>query len=212
MADNYLEKRYDECFGFAKPKVKRVGHPLDDLLLRNRSCRGYNKQFLVTREMLERIVGVNSKIGSACNQQVLRYFLVTRDTGSSKILEHIRLGAALPELHLPFPGTEPEAFIIICSTVPESRLVDVDLGISVQSMLLKATEMGLAGICIGAFNKVRIAEAFSLQYDPLMIVAIGKSAEQFELVPIAETDSHAYYRNSGVHCVPKVRLSDLLLN
>lgn len=212
MADNYLEKRYDECFGSAKPKVKRVGHPLDDLLLRNRSCRGYNKNFVVTRDMLERIVGVNAKIGSACNQQVLRFFLVTRDTGASKVLEHIRLGAALPEMHLPLPGTEPEAFIIVCSSAPESRLVDVDLGISVQSMLLKATEMGLAGICIGAFNKVRIAEAFSLPFEPLMIVAIGKSAEQFQLVPIAADEPHAYYRKDNVHYIPKVRLDNLLLN
>ncbi|MDJ1645466.1 nitroreductase family protein, partial [Streptomyces pakalii] len=66
-----------------------------------------------------------------------------------KVLPHIRLGGALPALRLPFPGTEPNAFIIICSTVEENRYVDMDLGISAQSMLLQAAEIGLNGICIG---------------------------------------------------------------
>ena len=36
MADNYLEKRYEETLGTQKPKVKRVGKTLDDLLRKNR--------------------------------------------------------------------------------------------------------------------------------------------------------------------------------
>ena len=127
------------------------------------------------------------------------------------MLRHIRLGGALPELHLPLPGTEPEAFILICSTVPESRYVDMDLGISVQSMLLKAVDMGLNGIAIGAFNKDAIRDLFRLPYEPLLIVAIGKGAEHIVTVPIAADEDHAYYRKGGIHYVPKVRLEDLLL-
>lgn len=211
MADNYLEKRYEEVFGSTKPKVKRVGHPLDDLLLRNRSIRGYNKNFVVTHDMLERIVAVNTKVASGCNRQALRFKLVTQDCGADRVLPHIRLGAALPELHLPFPGTEPEAFIVVCSTVEENKLVDIDLGISAQSMLLKAVEMGLNGIIIGAFNRGAICEALALPYEPLLIVAIGKGSEEVQLVPIAEGESQAYYRKEGVHYVPKVRLADLIL-
>lgn len=211
MADNYLEKRYEEVFGSTKPKVKRVGHPLDDLLLRNRSIRGYNKNFVVTHDMLERIVAVNTKVASGCNRQALRFKLVTQDCGADRVLPHIRLGAALPELHLPFPGTEPEAFIVVCSTVEENKLVDIDLGISAQSMLLKAVEMGLNGIIIGAFNRGAICETLALPYEPLLIVAIGKGSEEVQLVPIAEGESQAYYRKEGVHYVPKVRLADLIL-
>lgn len=211
MADNYLEKRYDECFGSAKPKVKRVGHPLDDLLLRNRSYRGYNKAYVVSRDELKRIVAVNAKLPSGCNRQSLRFRLVTKDDGAVLVLPLIRLGAALPELHLPSPGTEPEAFIVICSTMPEGKLVDIDMGISAQSMLLKAVEMGLNGIIIGAFDKERLKEALQLPYEPLLIVAIGKGAEKIELVPIAADGDHAYYRRDGVHYVPKVRVDDLII-
>lgn len=211
MADNYLEKRYEEIFGAGRTKVKRVGHPLDDLLLRNRSQRGYLKDYVVSRAELERIVGVCSRIPSARNQQVLRFRLVTRDTGAAAVLQNIKLGAALPELHLPLPGTEPEAFIVVCSTIPEDRMVDVDLGIALQSMLLKAVEMGLNGIVIGAFHKEHIKHDLQLPLDPLMILAIGKGIEKIEITPIASGDSHAYYRRDGVHYVPKIPARDLLI-
>lgn len=211
MADNYLEKRYDEVFGTGRTKVKRVGHPLDELLLRNRSQRGYLKDYVVKREELERIVGVCSRIPSARNQQVLRFRLVTRDTGAEHVLNNIKLGAALPELHLPFPGTEPEAFIVVMSTVEENKMVDIDLGIALQSMLLKAVEMGLNGLVIGAFNPDAVSRELNLPYRPLMIVAIGKGIERIELTPIALEDSHAYYRTDGVHYVPKVAAKDLIV-
>ena len=211
MADNYLEKRYEEVFGAGRTKVKRVGHTLDELLTRNRSYRGYNKNYVVRREELERIVGVCSKIPSARNQQLLLFRLVTRDSGADIVLRNIKLGAALPELHLPFPDTEPEAFIVICSTVPENKMVDVDLGIAIQSMLLKAVEMGLNGITIGAFNKGELVKELDLPYEPLMILAIGKGAEKIELTRIAPEESHAYYRHEGTHYVPKIGVQDLLI-
>lgn len=212
MADNYLEKRYEETLGKAKIRVKRIGHTVDQLLLKNRSYRGYLKAYTVSRDELERIVGVCNKIPSGCNQQTLRFYLTTKDNGAEKVLPLIRLGAALPELHLPFPGTEPEAFIICCSTVKENKLVDVDLGIALQSMLLKAVEMGLNGLIIGAFDHSKMKEVFQLPYDPLMVLAIGKGAEHIELTPIHSDEPHAYYRRDGIHYVPKVRAEELILN
>lgn len=211
MADNYLEKRYEQTLGAGRTKVKRLGHTLDELLLRNRSQRGYLKDYVVRREELERIVGVCSRIPSACNQQTLRYRLVTRDTGADIVLENIKLGAALPELHLPFPGTEPEAFIVVCSTTPETKLVDIDLGIALQSMLLKAVEMGLAGIAIGAFNRENVKRGLALPLDPLMILAIGKGIEKIELTPIHADEPHAYYRKDGIHYVPKIPAKELIV-
>ena len=212
MADGYLEKRYEEVFGKGAKKtvVKHVS--LETLMEKNRSYRGYDTSFVVKREMLERIVAVNSKIASAKNQQVLRFKLVTKDTGAEHIVQNMKLGGLLPELHLPFPGTEPEAFIIICTTVPENKFVDIDLGIAAQSMLLKATEMGLNGIMIGAFNKAKVTEAFNLPYEPLLILAIGKGKETIRLQPIGPDDNKAYYRDEkGVQFVPKIKWEDLLL-
>ena len=210
MADNYLEKRYDEVFG-KKTVTKRVGHTLDQLLVKNRSTRGYNKEFVVRRELLEQIVAVNTKIGSGCNRQVLRFRLVTKGDEAAKVLENIKMGAALPELHLPFEGTEPEAFIIVCSTTAENKLVDIDLGMSLQTMMLKATEMGLGGICIGAFNRNARVETFALPCEPLLVLAIGMPAEKIELVPVHSGEPLKYYRENGIHYVPKIVANDLIL-
>ena len=89
MADNYLEKRYEETLGTGHVRVKRVGHTLDELILRNRSYRGYLKDYVVKMEELERIVGVCNKIPSARNQQVLRFRLITKGDGSENILKNI---------------------------------------------------------------------------------------------------------------------------
>lgn len=210
MADNYLEKRYEEVFGTRKV-TKKIGHTLDELLSRNRSTRGYKKEFVVSEDLLRQIVSVNTKIGSGCNRQVLRFKLVTRDTGAKKVLDNIKMGAALPDLHLPLPGTEPEAFIIVCSVAADDKLALIDLGMSLQTMSLRAVEMGLNTLIVGAFNKVKIRDAFELPYEPVAILCIGKGNEKIELVPIHEEESHAYYRHDGIHFVPKVVLEDIIL-
>lgn len=251
MADNYLEKKMEEhkalpdrkSFKAAKKSRAEGSLPLDSLLLRNRSCRGYDSNYIVSKEELLKIVEVNTKIASARNQQVLRFRLVY-ETEAKEVTKAIKLGGALPELNLPLPGTEPNAYIIICTEEPKGKWVDIDLGISAQSMLLKAVDLGLNGICIAAFNKEKISALVnsgrqaecsaqaehaseqaecsrqaecstsaecSRQMEPLLILAIGKSIERFQLLPIGQDDEHNYFRKNGVHFVPKVRIEDLLI-
>lgn len=212
MADNYLERKMEEYRArtAAAQGSRRPLATLSRLLLKNRSHRGYDANFIVREDQLRRIIAVNAKIPSARNQQVLRFRPVLSGE-AQKVLAHIRLGGALPHLHLPLPGTEPNAFIIVCSTAAEDRYVDIDLGISAQSMLLQAAEIGLNGICIGAFDKERIRQEFGLEWEPLLILAIGRGIEKIELVPIGADGDRAYYREGGTDYVPKVRPEDLTI-
>ena len=209
MADNYLENKFEEYR--SKPAAKKHSVSLGTLLRKNRSYRGYDKTCIVTEAQLRRIVEVCTKVPSGRNQQVLRFKLLTRDTGSGQMQGLYKLGGALPELHLPFPGTEPEAFILVCSTVTPDKWVHMDVGIAAQSMLLKAVEMGLGGICIGAFNKEKVTETFGLPCEPVLVVAIGKPAEKIELLPVRAGEPLKYYRENGVHYVPKITADDLIL-
>lgn len=208
MADNYLEKKMED-YRASQPTKRRTA-TLRRLLQHNRSYRGYDNSFVVRQDQLRRIIEVATLCPSARNQQVLRFRPVLKDE-SDKVLSHIRLGGALPELHLPFPGSEPNAFVVICSTIEESKYVDMDLGIVAQSMLLQATEIGLGGICIGAFDHEPIKEALNLAYEPLLVLAIGRPKESIELVECHEGDSLTYYRNNDIHYVPKLSLDDLIL-
>ena len=81
MADGYLEKRYEEVFGKGAKKTVVKHTSIETIMEKNRSYRGYDQDFVVKRDMLERIVAVNTKIASAKNQQVLRFKLVTKASG-----------------------------------------------------------------------------------------------------------------------------------
>lgn len=212
MADNYLEKRFSEVFGpdAKKAPVIRRNHPsLDSLLRKNRSTRGYDSAREVTGDELRTIVSVNPLLASARNRQALRFRLVP--DGWETVGVHCRFGGALPELALPFPGTEPKAFIVVCSEVPEDTDLGIDLGISLQSMLLKAVEMGLNGLIIRSFHRESVREALGLPLEPVAVLALGRSAERIFLKPVPDGESLRYYRKDGVHYVPKRELADLLV-
>jgi nitroreductase len=210
MADNYLGKKMEDHYSKSTQKSHKSHPSLQKLLTRNRSHRSYDVTFKVREDQMQRIVEVNRLIPSARNQQVLRFRIVL-DNEADKVLPHIKLGAALPELNLPHKESEPRAFIIICSIVEENKFVDIDLGIAAQSMLLQAAEIGLNGICIAAFDKARIREEFGLPYEPLMILAIGRGSDNIQLTEISADESHNYYRHDGVHYVPKLRTEELII-
>ncbi len=89
--------------------------------------------------------------------------------------------------------------------------MSIDLGIAVQSMLLQAAEIGLNGLCIGAFDREAVRRALHLPLEPLLVVAIGKGAERIELTTVDADAERAYYRRDGIHYVPKLRTEDLIL-
>ena len=209
MADNYLGRTMEEYEAQKCASVRTRRVSLVSLLAKNRSTRGFDASFKVRHDQLLSLVEAARLSPSAMNQQALRYRLVTNEE-AHLLLPHIRLGGALPELGLPLPGTEPNAFVVICSD-KESRFVDIDMGIATQSILLRAVEMGLNGVCIAAFDKERVREALQLPLTPQLILAIGRSAERIEVVEIAEGENQRYYRNNGTHFVPKIKIEDLII-
>lgn len=209
MADNYLEKKEAELRE-RRPVVVRRNASLETLLKRNRSYRGYDHSHVVTKEELVRMVETVCWVGSGMNAQPLRFHLVTGEAVTA-VHPLVKLGAALPEEHLPHAGEEPSAYIIICSTQPENRVVDMDLGIAAQSILLKATEMGLGGIFILNFNAEALQKTLALALKPLAVLGVGKPSERVFLMPCHEGDSLDYYRKDGVHFVPKLQVEDLLV-
>lgn len=208
MADNYLEKRAEELRE-TRPKVVRNHPSLESLLKRNRSYRGYDAARPVTEADLRKLLEVVPWVGSGMNAQPLRFRLVY-GCEAARVHPLVRLGAALPEEHLPHPGEEPSAYIVVCSAA-SGRVVDIDLGIAAQSILLRAVEMGLGGIFILNFKADELAAALSLPLPPLAVIGIGKPVERIFLKPVQEGASLAYYRKDGAHIVPKLQLDDLLL-
>ena len=209
MADNYLGRKMEEYEAQKCASVRTRRVSLASLVAKNRSTRGFDTSFKVRKDQLRSLVEVARLVPSARNQQVLRYRLVTEEE-AHLVLPHIRLGGALPELNLPLPGTEPNAFVVICSE-KEGRYVDMDMGIVAQTMLLRAVEMGLNGVIIAAFDRDKIANALNLSLAPQLLLAVGRSAEQVEITDISLGENVNYYRENGVHFVPKLRIEDLII-
>ena len=212
MADNYLERREDALRSGGRTVLRRNTPSLDTLLRKNRSHRAFDTSYTVAKRQLEAIVSVNDKLPSGRNAQTLRFRLLDAPGGGEDFCRFLHLGGYLPELHLPVPGTEPKAFIIVCSTEAESPIVNIDLGISLQSMALKAVEIGLNALIVKAFNRQEIKEALGLPLDPLVVLAIGKGTERIVLDEVHTGSDLRYYRDAdGTHHVPKIAVPDLLI-
>lgn len=209
MADNYLENRM-EALKAPRPKIVRNHPSLDTLLKRNRSHRGYDPAVPLSRETLLELLQAVTLVPSGMNAQSLRFRLVPSDE-AAKVHPLVKLGAALPEEHLPHPGEEPQGYIVICSARPEDRVVDIDLGIAAQSLLLKAVSAGLNGIVILNFRADALREALDLPLPPLAVIGLGKGLDRIFLLPAHQGDSLRYYRKDGIHYVPKLTVDDLLI-
>ncbi len=213
MADNYIGKKMEEFLSkpATRPTVK-VAASLVRLLGKNRSVRGYDPSFRVREDQLHGIAAVAALTPSARNAQPLRFRLVWGEEAAA-VTPLVRMGGALPELHLPLAGTEPNAWIVVCTGVEPTPDTYIDLGIVAQSMLLRATEMGLNGLCIRAFDAAGVSRTLDLpaEFRPLMVLAIGRSAERIECVEVGEGEPLQYYRRDGVHYVPKIRAEELLI-
>ncbi len=191
---------------------------LKDLVRANRSYRGYDESRRIKKEELLEMVDCARLTASSVNQQPLRYYLAWEKEEVDKIQEMTSWAKGLPDLELPHKGMCPTGFIVICQDTQVWETLarfQKDVGIAAQTILLRATEMGLGGCMIGNFNAGEVKEKLGLaEYlTPLLIVAVGKPAETVVLTEVSMEEPVAYYRDENdVHYVPKRRLEDIVLN
>ena len=80
---------------------------LKDLVLKNRSYRGYDPSRKISREELEAFVDCARLTPSGGNLQPLRYYLAWEQPQLDLIQPLTKWGAALPERHLPVAPLVP---------------------------------------------------------------------------------------------------------
>ena len=190
---------------------------LKDLVIQNRSYRGYDESRRLTKEELLEFVNLTRYTASSVNLQPLKYYIAYEKDQVDKIQAMTKWAAGLPQMQLPHPGMRPTGFIIICqdtSISPSPTAFLPDVGIVAQTILLAATEKGLGGCMIGNFKPQEVKEQLHLaeSITPRLIVAIGKPAETVRLAPVGADGKTSYYRDENdVHYVPKRGLEDILL-
>ena len=190
---------------------------LKELVIKNRSYRGYDPKVRLTRDDLLDLVDLTRYTASSVNEQPLRYYIAWEKEEVEQILPLTMWAKALKEMKLPHPGKEPAAFIIICQDMnisSNTTRFQRDVGVVAQTMLLAAVEKGFGGCMIGSFYKPQLKELLNLPegVEPNLIVALGKPAEKVVLIDVGEDGSTEYYRDAeDVHYVPKRSLKELVL-
>lgn len=187
---------------------------LRKIFTENRTCRTFDESRKVTREELCDMVELARLSPSTANMQPLCYKLVTGED-VKKVQPLTKWGGALPELHLPPEGHRPTAFIVICQDTKrfgDPAKFQRDVGICALAISLGAHEKGLACCLIGAFDKDKMPEALGLPDGvlPQLVIGIGKPDELREVTGLHD-GSTKYYRENGVHYVPKRQMEDILL-
>ncbi len=186
----------------------------DQLVLHNRSYRGFVEGYPVTREDLFALVGLARLTPSAGNIQPLKYFLSCQQQTMELIYPLLRWSDG--EHGKREEKGKPSAYICMfvdVNLVPTMSAAYVDAGIAAQTILLGACEKGLGGCIVTGFDRARLKRALMITigaYEPLMVIALGKPYEDITLEE-SGYETGCYRDEEGIRHVPKRQLTDIII-
>ncbi len=184
------------------------------LVSMSRSVRRFKNYVLVSREMLERLVGLARLSPSGANRQPLKFLLSDDLERNDLIFPHLKWAGYLKDWRGPSNLQKPGAYIVILGDREISEDFGVDHGIAAQTMMLGAAAEGYGACIIGSIDRSGLAAALGLsdRYEVLLVLAIGYPAEAVEIEDVTDETGIRYWRSEdGVHHVPKRSLTDLII-
>lgn len=187
---------------------------LKDLVLKNRSYRRFHQNTTIPIDTLKELVDLARCSPSASNLQPLKYILSCDPGKNDLIFPTLSWAGYLTDWAGPAEGEQPAAYIIILGDKEIGKSFNCDHGIAAQSILLGAVESGLGGCIIGSIKRRELHQSLDipLQYEILLVLALGKPAEQVILETLGPTGDIRYWRDDeSVHHVPKRSLEEIIL-
>jgi len=184
-----------------------------ELIVKSRSIRRFDQSFRLDRKDLEELVDLARLSPSAANLQPLKFYLSWEPEENSLIFPCLAWAGYLKDWPGPVEGERPCAYIVILGDTSIASTFDIDSGIAGQSILLGVAEKGWGGCMMGAIQREELRKDLSIpeRYEILLVLALGRPAEQVRLEEVAEGGNIHYWRDSqGVHHVPKRSLKDVL--
>ncbi len=187
---------------------------LEDLIVRNRSCRRFFQDHAVDIATLRELVDLARLSASAANLQPLRYILSCEPKRNEQIFEHLGWAGYLKDWPGPDKGERPAAYIVILLDTATSKTPGCDHGIAAQSIMLGATEKGLGGCMIASIQRNRLRQVLDIprKYEILLVLALGRPKEEVRIEKVGEGGDIQYWRDrDGIHHVPKRSLDEIIL-
>ena len=186
----------------------------DELVTANRSYRRFDESHAIDRQTLVELVDLTRRCASSSNRQPLKYILTCTPDDNARVFATLGWAGYITDWDGPAEGQRPTAHIVVLGDRKAASHCDFDVGIAAQTMLLGATERGLGGCMIASVDRKALSEQFPIPdgYDIILVIALGKPAEEVVLEDTVSPDQIEYYRDAdGVHHVPKRPLSDLIV-
>jgi nitroreductase len=187
---------------------------IHELILKTRSYRRFHQDVAVPTSTLRELAEMARIAQSPWNRQAVKFVFSNRPEKNAEIFQDLGWASRMPDWPGPSEGERPSAYIIIVGDKEVSKTFNFDHVVAGSAILLGATERGLGGCLIGAFNKKHIAGVAGLseRFEPLLVVALGKPNETIVLDPLGPDGNTAYWNDeNGVHHVPKRSLDELIL-
>lgn len=188
-----------------------------EMNMKNRTYRGYDESYKISRETLEELVNLTRYAPASVNMQPMKYYLSYTEETNSIIQPLTGWARQLPGNNLPYPGHRPTGFIVILhdkNVAPNVARFSKDVGIVAQTIALGAVEKGLNIAMIGNFSPEKVKEALCLSdnFEVVLIIAIGKGDETIVITDAEAGQDIAYYRDENdIHYVPKRKLEDIIV-
>ncbi len=188
---------------------------MKELVYGCRTYRRFYEDVKISEEELKGLVDLARMTASTANSQALKYKIVNDPEGNGQVFETLGWAAALSDWDGPEAGERPSAYIVIVCDNTLGKNKQWDEGITAQTIMLGATELGYGGCILGNVKRSRLAEVLDIdqeRYSISLVLALGKPKETVKVVPVPEDGSVTYYRDEdGVHYVPKRSLDEVLL-
>lgn len=187
---------------------------IDELIKSARSFRRFDESVTVERKTLEDLIDLARHSASARNMQPLKYILSCDSATNLKVFSTLAFARALKDWDGPVEGERPSAYIVVLGDKDISTNFWCDHGIASQNIMLGARDRGLGGCMIASINQPKLRELLAIpdRYEILLVLALGKPAEEVVIEPMPSSGDVNYWRDeNSVHHVPKRSLEEIIL-
>ncbi len=183
---------------------------IKELIKSNRSYRRFSDAKIPTEEELVCMIDSARFCASAGNLQRLKFTPVSDKALCDGVFEKLAFAAYFGNWR-PAESERPTAYIVFWAENEPDVNLAIDAGIAAEAILLTAREMGFGGCLFRSIKKQELTEFLKKDgYVPVLVAALGLPSETVVLTDVRDGNVK-YYRDGDVHCVPKRKLSDVLI-
>lgn len=180
----------------------------------SRSYRRFDESIRIPKEHLLTIADAARLSPSGRNAQPLKFYISADPESNALIFPTLSWAGYLPEWNGPEVGERPAAYIIQLLDTDISKTTLADEGITAQSMLLQAVELGYGGCIIASVKRETLKKILDIpeKFEIKNVIALGRPIEKIVIEDIKNGDFKYYRDSEGTHYVPKRPLNEIIFS